>query len=61
MTVNTEVDEPTFTWNSLDPLYSYEYHFDLKTHTIDPTVGEIIPLKDRHEFVQCGRRITMGI
>ena len=33
----------------LKDFYEYlagRYHFDLKTHAVDPATGEIIPLKD---------------
>jgi hypothetical protein len=51
-------------YKEIRDFYEYlavKYHFDLKTHAVDPATGEIIPLKDRQEFLQSGWRTTMGI
>ena len=37
-------------YKELRDFYGYlasKYHFDLKTHTVDPATGEIIPLIDK--------------
>jgi hypothetical protein len=37
-------------YKELKDYYEYfakKYHFDLKTHTVDPRTGEVIPIDDR--------------
>jgi len=40
-------------YKELKDFYEYlaaRYHFDLKTHTVDPATGNIIPLKDQNKI-----------
>lgn len=40
-------------YKELRDFYGYlaaKYNFDLKTHTVDPATGEIIPLGDKEEY-----------
>jgi hypothetical protein len=46
-------------YKEIRDFYGYlaiKYNFDLKTHTVDPATGEVIPLKGNEEYLQSGRR-----
>jgi hypothetical protein len=48
-------------YKEIRTFYEYlavKYHFDLKTHTINPATGEIISLRDGQEFLQSDQRST---